>query len=448
MTLQFGTATRDITPAYPVWMHGYSGRDHPSDGVLEPLQLGCLAISDGQTTLLIVTCDMIGIHADIAQRLAAHLEDLTGVPADHVLISCSHTHFAPALHIQQYTSPRVGLVGPDPRFVADLQLKMVEAAQESLRNLQPASLETARLAAPQVAFNRRTVRPDGSVQTNFRYPLDADRYTIGPIDTELFALRVRDELGVRAVLANFGCHPVTGGPLGDADHYRLSADYPYYLRQALTAAYGCPAFFTLGGAGDAVPQDRFGRSRQRIGGILGESIVLAERRFAADERATLRAEVVALEAETILRTGPAAEAEYEAAREAFLALLDAEANPREESYVKANERYQLASNALFRHQLYPDNRFAIPVQFLQIGETMLVGLPFEVLSEFARKMKAAHPHSVLCSCAGGYQGYLPFAYEYARGGYEASSASTHFAPGAADGLLELVLAKLDEWEAL
>jgi len=50
-------------------------------------------------------------------------------------------------------------------------------------------------------------------------------------------------------------------------------------------------------------------------------------------------------------------------------------------------------------------------------------------------MKERFPHSVLVSCAGGYQGYLPLAYEYERGGHEASELSAHFAPETGDRLL-------------
>ena len=69
----------------------------------------------------------------------------------------------------------------------------------------------------------------------------------------------------------------------------------------------------------------------------------------------------------------------------------------------------------------------------------LGGKPFEVLAEISLRLKAAHPNAFLLSCCGGYQGYLPLAYEYDRGGYEASAASTHFAPGTADRLLEAII---------
>ncbi len=72
--LQFGTAVRDITPRYPVWAHGYASRSQPSSGVLEPLSLGCLVVSDGDTRILMFALDMIGVQKDVCEDLYALLE--------------------------------------------------------------------------------------------------------------------------------------------------------------------------------------------------------------------------------------------------------------------------------------------------------------------------------------------------------------------------------------
>lgn len=441
--LLFGTATRDITPAYPVWLHGYAARDHASLGVCEPISLGCLAISDGEQRALLFAIDMIGIEAHVCERLYRLIERETGVGYPYIMLSCTHTHFAPALHAMSSLSAEAGIAEPDARFIRDFEYKLVEAAQEALRNLQPGRLEMARIAAPQVLFNRRTVKADGapqaSVQTNFMYPDDPAAYRFSPTDHELTALRVRDEDGVRAVWLNFGCHPVTGGQTREQDHYRISADYAYYARRTIAETLTCPVFYTLGAAGDTVPINRYGRSRQQIGGVLGNSVLLSERLFVADEGAELKADTLEVEMQTILTTTGAAQQEYDQARAALAALSEQDGA----AYRVAAEVFSQKMTALMRARLYPENRFPVKVQFLKIGRTTLVGLGFEVLSEFSLRMKTRFPQSVLLSCTGGYQGYLPFAYEYARGGYEATAASTHFMPGTADRLLEETLRRLE-----
>lgn len=440
--LEFGTAIRDITPAYPVWAHGYSGRTERSRGVREPLSLGCLAVSDGTRRVVIVTLDMIGVRGYVCDELYALIAKETGVTYPDVLISGSHTHFAPALHRTSSSSPEIALVDPDPKYVEDVKTKLVEAVRESLRRLRPAQLETVRLQVPAILFNRRTRKDDGLVHNCLLYPEDAAPYTFSPVDSELTVLRVWDDDGIRAVLLNFGCHPVTGcSP--DGENYRFSADYPFYVRQTIADKWRCPVFFTLGTAGDSVPINRRDDCRERLGNVLGNSAILAERTYSRDPVDTVDAEVVHVEAETILTVDPAtAEAEYVAAREQCLALArdaasDAANGAATEAFSHATTRYE-------RSLLYPENRAQIGVQFVRIGSTVFVGLPFEVLAEISLKMKERNANSVLVSCAGGYQGYLPLEYEYPRGGYEASEWSTHFVPGTADRLLETILNKLGE----
>ena len=251
----------------------------------------------------------------------------------------------------------------------------------------------------------------------------------------------------RAVLANFGCHPVTGGLVQERDHHRISADYPHYLRRAVAAHYGCPVFFTLGAAGDTVPLNRYGDSRSRIGTILANSIILSERTYSTEVAPRIRADALAIDVDTIMRIdGTIAEAELGRAR-ARLAAVPSGTKPAtdRDANTDAHKAFQHKMMAVLRSRLYPNNEYAIPIQFLQIGRTILVGLPFEVLAEISLAMKRDHPNSVLVSCTGGYQGYLPLAHEYERGGYEATEQTTHFTPGTADRILDVILEQLGRW---
>ena len=439
--LQFGMAVRDITPRYPVWAHGYSARTRKSSGVRQPLSVGCLAVTSGQTRVLIFALDMIGVRVDVCDELYALLEKETGVGYPNILISGSHTHFAPALHETAFADPAIAFVDRDEKYVNGVKARLVEAAGEALASARAMRLETARIQVPQVVYNRRTVRrSDGMVQMNLMYPEDPSPYTFSPVDSELTVHRLVDESGVRGVLMNFGCHPVTGC-WPDEDNYKFSADYPYYARQTISEKWHCPVLFTLGAAGDAVPINRRDDCRERIGSVLGNAAVLAERTFQADPSTDLNADTVVVEAETILKTHPArAEAEYEAARQAVLAVD----NRKSEQFRERNEVFTQKLRDCGRARLYPENRWRIRVQFVRIGKTTLVGLPFEVLAEIGLRMKERFPDSVLVSCCGGYQAYLPLAYEYDRAGYEATASSTHFVPGTGDRVLEAILERLEK----
>lgn len=440
-SLHFGTSVRDITPRYPVWAHGYAGRIRQSCGVLEPISLGCLAVGNGETTALVATVDMIGVRADVCDELYALLERETGIGFPNVMIAASHTHFAPAVHATTFNDPAIAYVEPDPQYVRDVKTKLVEVAREGLAGLQPGQLESIRVQAPAMLFNRRTRKGDGLVHNCLLYPDDPAPYTFSPVDAELTVLRIRDDHGVQAALVNFGCHPVTGCS-SDEDNYKFSADYPYYVRQTIAEKWHCPVFFTLGAAGDAVPINRRDDCRQRIGSVLGNSAILAERTYVPDTSADLEADVIEVEAETILRTDAGAATEYEEARQSVLSIEDKQSD----EYRQGLTKFRKSMTAYVRARLYPENKGRIRAQFIRVGSTVFVGLPFEVLSEISLKMKERFPNSVLVSCAGGYQGYLPLEHEYERGGYEATEDSTHFVPGTGDRLLEAILRRLGTGE--
>ena len=436
--LQVGISVRDITPAFPVWLHGYGARTRRSSGTAEPIELACLAVQDSQQTVLLITCDMIGIKQHVCERLYERIEARSGVAFPNTLISCSHTHFAPGLHATTFASPELGIVEPDERYVEAFETRLLEAVDEALAQLRPATLQAARVSVPNVVFNRRTITSDNRVTTNYLYPEDPTPYTFRAIDPELTVLRFVGSMGPIAALMNFGCHPVTGTETVPDGHYCVSADYPWYARRTLADAYHCPVAFCLGAAGDAVPINRQGNCRERIGSILGNSAVLAERTFVSEESPDLWTHCEKVPAKVIMPvTSADPESACHEAREACLAL-SAEGVSGEKRRA-ATEAFQRTATEWMRARLYPENAFDIPVQCVGIGGTTLVALPFEVLSEISLKLKDEIPGSVLVSCAGGYQGYLPLRYEYERGGYEASAESTHFEPGTADRLLDTMI---------
>jgi hypothetical protein len=322
--LRCGFATRDITPSHPVALHGYGSRQSLSDGVAEPIQLSCAALLSNKcpraqegggrsTTLLLVAVDMAGIEETVAEELYALLSAEVGIGFPHVMLACSHTHFAPALQACRETSAFAASQVPDVRFGQDFRSALVSAAKEALSAMEPANLEvrtrllgyvqvppiswsarccdaqSARLPVPSAVFNRRWRREDGSVAMHLMYPTEAERegLTRHPVDDGLTLLRFRrarpsersdvdNKQPLLGCLLNYGMHPVTGGrgESGADDFQKVSADYPHYVREVIGAEWQCPVLFTLGAAGDAVPMRRFGTSREQIGrSVCAQSVL-------------------------------------------------------------------------------------------------------------------------------------------------------------------------------
>ena len=122
--------------------------------------------------------------------------------------------------------------------------------------------------APDVCYNRRFIKPDGTVHMVFNRqesPPDPAWIEQGK-DDEVSVLRF-DDLDGEALGAfiNFGCHA-----LCSTDKYGgISADYPRYVADVFGEVAGLPVVFAQGGLGDVVPIERDGLAARRVGRSVG-----------------------------------------------------------------------------------------------------------------------------------------------------------------------------------
>ena len=432
--MKIGIAKRCTLPDKDSMLRGYAFRKELSHGVEEPIELGVMAISEDadQKIHLIITADIAGI--DIAE--CAKIYDLLGkkfnIPANQIWVSSSHTHFAPGF--EAFFIPNRGgslAYGDHPEDAEYRNLwheKLLEAAGSALNSMEECTLEHVEVEVPGIMFNRRTVKKSsGIVEQSYIYPENPQDFIFQKCDTTLTAWRFVTPQGFKAMLMTVGCHPVTGG----SDPYLISGDYPWYFKAKAEELFGCPCFFMLGAAGDTVPRlrgpasQKFSpkvNSRKNIGEILALTLQQNELLFKEDKKQSVAMKVVELPVEL------PPELDYE----------NAEKNYQE---AEKNNSPDLAHAvaARFIAQTYPAKKFTVPLRFLRLGDKVLTGMPFEVLSAISLKLKEANPEAVLISITGGYNGYLPLAEEFPKEGYECSFGATHFAQGTGDAALKCAL---------
>ena len=230
--LKVGAAKIDITPPLGCNMAGYAGRDSGSETIADALYAKAIVFDDGATQAAIITNDLIGVEATFVDHVRQTIEGTTGIPAGHVMISCSHTHFGPEVRASRAASPD----NPKNRIYADmLSRQLTTVTQLAQQRLQPARVGAGQGLADQVCYNRHTIRPDGSAQTSYRLPDPDSDLTFGPYDSTVRVLRVdsvTEELV--ASLIHFACHPVT-----TTDRmYTISADYPGYAMEVVETGEG------------------------------------------------------------------------------------------------------------------------------------------------------------------------------------------------------------------
>ena len=86
-----GFARVDITPPLGSFMPGYYV-DRRAKQVLDPLQINCVAFSDGKEIAIVQQYDTEGISDAVANRLRDAIVKATGVKRDAILVHASHTH--------------------------------------------------------------------------------------------------------------------------------------------------------------------------------------------------------------------------------------------------------------------------------------------------------------------------------------------------------------------
>ena len=406
---KLGIASVKITPERPVPMAGYAARTKPFEQVEADLFVKALALEDaeGQRAVL-VTSDLIGFTAEIAEGICARANEKTGLKREHVLLNSSHTHAGPALALTPKSNDAESLRTVE--YTRKLQDQVVDAIVRALADLKPGQLSAGE-GVVDFPMNRREFRPTGIVLgVNAR----------GPADRSVPVLRIDSTDGqLRAVLLGAGTHNTTLG----GDNYRLCGDYAGFAQQEVEEKLpGVSAMFMLGCAGDANPYPR-------------GTMELARR------HGTALAKEVCRVLDTKLRPirGPLRTAFGQAA----LPLEPVPPRDELERRAAGKTRYHPAGAqavlAMLDKGETPPSEYTCPFTVWQLGDDLtLVALPGEVVIDYLLMLeKALGPNQLwVIAYSNDVFGYLPSARVLEEGGYETrglySGGAGYFAPSAQD----------------
>ncbi len=273
-SLQVGIAEVDITPPTGFPMAGYY-HERLAEGTIDPLKAKAIVFRDGDTAAALVVCDLIGIASDLSREVRNLASQKTGIPANHIVISATHSHTAPDYMKELYLY--LGKEQQLPlraKYIEKLISEPVNAIVQAYANAKPAALATgvATQVTP-VSFNRRSVMRDGSVLT-WQSESNPNRIrAAGPIDPQIGLLAIRDPdySTTRGILSNFALHLDTVGGM------KWSADYPFFIQRTLREALGndVVSIFGAGCCGDinhSNPASSVRNKADFIGNSIGSSI--------------------------------------------------------------------------------------------------------------------------------------------------------------------------------
>src|SRR5262249_2770910 len=94
--LQAGAAAVRITPPEGTPLAGYYAPRGARD-VLDHLHSKALVLEEGGTKAALVVCDLISLPPHTVREARRLIEQQTGIPGSHVMLSATHTHTGPAL---------------------------------------------------------------------------------------------------------------------------------------------------------------------------------------------------------------------------------------------------------------------------------------------------------------------------------------------------------------
>ena len=174
-----GAAKAIITPYVGAWMAGFAGRDHGCEGVHDDLHARAIVLRAGDTTVGLVGCDLIGLSPDSVARVRERVEAECGIAADHVMVSCTHTHSGPTVGPLRHP-------GLDVELVHVIERQIAGAVIAASRSMADASMGVVK-GTTSIGINRRERQADGSMRLG--------KNPTGLIDPEIGVLRVNDADG-------------------------------------------------------------------------------------------------------------------------------------------------------------------------------------------------------------------------------------------------------------
>ena len=450
-SLKAGAATSVITPELGDKIVG-GFLPFPSTHVHDELHARCLVLDDGRSKVALVVCDLLGLHRSVSLLAREWIEAETGIPASHVLISCTHTHSGTNAHStdpRSYTSDLE--LSPYQRFVAR---RIADGVRRATNLLRPAEIAFGQVDAPDHVFNRRWHMKEGTAPPNPFGKIDRVKMNppggspdliepAGPIDPTVSFIALREPSGrLISVYAAYSLHYVGGVGSG-----HISADYyGYYceaLKKLVAQSNDDPPFVALmanGTSGD-INNVNFREPRPR-------RAAYEQMRFVADDVA---AKVHgALANLTWSSQAPLAvryrelDVKWRQIEPELLAWAkETEANaPRIQG--KTNLPLAYATRIQSLAQASPETK--LPVQVLRLGDICIASSPCETFAETGLEFKKQSPFSksFMVELAHGYYGYMPTPRHFPLGGYETWPGTNNLEPQASVKLLDAVLQMAQE----
>ena len=446
MQFTAGIARRVITPPAHVELAGlgyYLGRK--GERTRDDLTATGLVIGDQESYLALAAVDLMYNDARFTSKVRGRVAAETDIAPSAICVNCSHTHNAPTAGL---------IIGAGERDFAYLDCAADAAADaiiQARRNAKPARLFFGQAELAGMTFNRTREN--------------------GPTDNRTGVLRIDTLEGKPlAALVNFHSHCTAHM---EVDLNAVSRDWPGEVVDHLEAAWsGCTALYVQGACGDVNFRREFNGTERRfepgravasvaLGALknarpieacgvsfISERVALPTRRWTREEIDRDRQEGLYR-----LRTGDSSGWLHGVAR---VCVNQPERLPLRyggsvEKAVAAVSRFAIEwTEAILPELVTRPQTILTEVQVFRIGDVCLVANPAELFASLGLEVRGqwGNENLLMLGYSNGSIGYLPDAYEIARGGYAAIqspkfTAQFPFVDGSGRNMVEGIIRLLE-----
>jgi len=422
-----GAATSNITPFLGGGIVGGWGIPEATH-IHDELHARCLVLDDGNTKLVFIVVDLVGVNQDLTEEAKKIIFEETGIPPENVIISAVHTHSATSAQGEGEKRRQWTVGEPFDEYQKFVIRRLGDVTRIAINNLEPAEIGWGSGSVPEHVFVRRWLLKPGVTVTN---PFgEQDRALMNPgvgnpdvleptdePDPEVFFISVRSPEGKPiALLANYSLHYVGGVPSGhiSADYFAVFADR---IQELLKADRQDPPFvgiMTNGTSGNVNNINYGGKSEKnppyakmrKVAEDVAREVFRVHNKIEYHDWLPLRA---AREELTLKVRKPDSQM-----IERSKSIM---ARPETVKPVHRHEA-EYAKRVLYLND-WPDE-IDIVMQTFGIGDLGVAAIPFETFAETGIEIKERSPFksTFTIELANGYHGYLPNPEQHELGGYE------------------------------
>ena len=384
------------------------------DKVNDPLFVRALVMDDGTERMAFAVIDACGMDAKMRDEIAVELEQSIGIKKDHIAISSTHCHSAPALTL-------ILGCGPDENYYPFAKAKIKEAITKANANLQPAKVAWGVASEPTNVFCRRWLLKPGTTRMKVPNAFTGSKGDIAQMNpgfnnpnaivptgvpdprVTVLSLRSMDDKPL-ALIGNYSTH-YAGAPNLSSDYFGV---FCRRIGELLGAGPNFVALMTNGTSGDCNCVDVENPDRKYTKDTVAEDV--AQAALKACQSMTY-ANWVPLKMEqsdlTLNIRKPDAKSVAEA--KAYIAEKKLTA-PKNMVDHYAIDTVLLADAAPTK---------TIKIQAIRVGDLGITTIPCEVYSLTGRSIKVYSPlkTTFVVSMANGYNGYIPTPEQFEFGGY-------------------------------